>query len=101
MAAAIAHPYYPIEASIAGYSPNEASVLMLLTIASGAAAALLGITLTLVSLAQPTLRSADRFAILWFVLCKYPCTLQTVYTWLTRHSWNPALFLRRIFHFVS
>ena len=101
MSAAIPHPYYPIEAHIAGYSPNEASVLTLLTIASVASADLLGITLTLVSIARPTLRSADSLAILWFVLCKYPCTLQRVYTWLTRYSWNLALFLRGIFHPAS
>lgn len=65
------HPYYPIDAHIAGYSPNEASVFTLLTIASVGTAVLLGMTLILVSLARQSLRGADSLTILWFVLCMY------------------------------
>ncbi|OJJ87708.1 EXPERA domain-containing protein [Aspergillus glaucus CBS 516.65] len=69
MAAAIfPHPYYPIDALIAGYSPNEASVITLLTVASVSSLVLLGTTWSLVSLAKSSLRHGDRFAILWFVL---------------------------------
>lgn len=63
------HPYYPVDASFAGYSPNEASVPTLLTVASVASAALLGTTLAFVSYLRPRLLRADRLAILWFVLC--------------------------------
>lgn len=63
------HSYYPVDAYIAGYSPNEASVPTLLTVASVASAALLSATLALVSYARPGLLKADRLAILWFVLC--------------------------------
>lgn len=63
------HPYYPLEADIVGYSPNQTSVLKLLVSAGGGCAALLGLTLTVASYVQPTLRLADRIAILWFVLC--------------------------------
>lgn len=63
------HPYYPIDALIAEYSPNESSVVTLLTVASVSSIALLGTTLALVSLAKPSLSRGDRLAILWFVLC--------------------------------
>ncbi|PYI01776.1 EBP domain protein [Aspergillus sclerotiicarbonarius CBS 121057] len=62
------HPYYPLDAQIDGYVPNEASLLSILTTASVGATALLGATFTLVSVIRPSLRKADRLAILWFVL---------------------------------
>ncbi|KAL4895669.1 EBP domain protein [Aspergillus ambiguus] len=62
------HPYYPLDAQIRGYAPNEATVLQLLTTASVGATCLLGGTLALVSLARPSMIKADRTAILWFVL---------------------------------
>lgn len=101
MAAAIfPHPYYPIDALIAGYSPNEASVITLLTVASVSSLILLGTTWSLVSLAKSSLRHGDRFAILWFVLCKsgpFACK----HTWLIGCSWKPSLFLRRVFYLQS
>lgn len=63
------HPYYPVDARIPGYSPNEASLLTILASAAAASAALLGATLAGISLTRPNLRKADRVAILWFVLC--------------------------------
>lgn len=63
------HPYYPLGANIIDYSPNQASVIELLVTAGGGCAALLGLTFTVVSYVRPTLRMADRIAVLWFVLC--------------------------------
>lgn len=63
------HPYYPIDARINDYVPNEASVLGLLSTASVGATALLGTTLLLSIWVRPNLRKADRVAILWFALC--------------------------------
>lgn len=63
------HPYYPQGAAIVGYSPNQTSLLELLVKASGCCAALLGLTWAVVSYLRPSLRVADRIAILWFVLC--------------------------------
>lgn len=63
------HPYYPVDARINDYVPNETSVLGLLSTASVGATALLGATLLLSIWARPNLRKADRIAILWFVLC--------------------------------
>ncbi|KAJ5578678.1 uncharacterized protein N7459_007642 [Penicillium hispanicum] len=62
------HPYFPLGADIVGYSPNQASVLELLASASGGCAVLLGVTFAVASYVRPTLRMADRIAILWFVL---------------------------------
>ncbi|RJE24399.1 EBP domain protein [Aspergillus sclerotialis] len=61
------HPYYPLDAQIPGYSPNESPLLTILATAAAASAALLGITLA-ISFLRPNLSKADRFAILWFVL---------------------------------
>jgi hypothetical protein len=66
---ASSHPYYPLGANIVGYSPNQTSVLELLVSAGGGCAALLGLTFALASYVRPSLRMADRIAILWFVLC--------------------------------
>jgi len=65
----MAHPYYPLGADIVGYSPNQTSVLELLVSAGGGCAALLGLTFAVTSYVRPSLRLADRIAILWFVLC--------------------------------
>lgn len=101
MAAAIPpHPYYPIDALIAGYSPNEASVITLLIVASVSSLVLLGTTWTLVSLAKSSLRHGDRFAILWFVLCMFGL-FACNHTWLIGCSWKPSLFLRRVFYLQS
>ncbi|KAJ5491066.1 hypothetical protein N7539_002633 [Penicillium diatomitis] len=62
------HPYYPVGASIAGYSPNESSLIELLVKAGGGCTALLGLTFILVSYARPRLCLHDRMAILWFML---------------------------------
>lgn len=65
----LSHPYYPTDARITNYAPNERSVLGLLSIAGLGSTALLGVTLLLSTWARPKLRKGDRIAILWFVLC--------------------------------
>ncbi|KAJ5819133.1 hypothetical protein N7474_004724 [Penicillium riverlandense] len=62
------HPYYPLDAAIEGYVPNTTPVLELLISAGGACLILLSTTFALISYVRPTLRMADRIAILWFVL---------------------------------
>lgn len=69
MDSARSHPYYPVDARIIDYVPNETSVLGLLSSASVGATALLGGTLLLSNRARPKLKKVDRAAILWFVLC--------------------------------
>ncbi|KAJ5997974.1 hypothetical protein N7499_005631 [Penicillium canescens] len=62
------HPYFPLDANIVGYEPNQTPLLELLFSAGGACTILLGVTFALASYVRPTLRLADRIAILWFVL---------------------------------
>ncbi|KAB8230089.1 EXPERA domain-containing protein [Aspergillus alliaceus] len=62
------HPYYPLDAPITDYVPNDASLLRLLTTASIGTATLLGTVFSLTSVLRPNLSKADRFAILWFFL---------------------------------
>ncbi|EAW07319.1 EXPERA domain-containing protein [Aspergillus clavatus NRRL 1] len=62
------HPYWPLDANIRNYAPNESSIFSLLTTATVATSIILGGTLALISSLRPTLLKADRFAILWFVL---------------------------------
>jgi hypothetical protein len=66
------HPYYPLDANVVGYEPNQTPVLELLISAGGACTVLLGVTFALASYVRPTLHLADRLAILWFVLCETP-----------------------------
>ncbi|KAL2824126.1 Emopamil-binding protein [Aspergillus cavernicola] len=64
----LAHPYYPVNARINDYAPNETSVLGLLFTASVGTTALLGATFMLSSWLWPNLKKADRIAVLWFIL---------------------------------
>lgn len=90
------HPYYPLGADVVGYSPNQSSVLEILISAGGGCAALLALTFAVASYVQPTLRLADRIAILWFVLCMTCKTENRATEWIpltTVNSGNPPLFL--------
>ncbi|KAL3463252.1 Emopamil-binding protein [Aspergillus heterothallicus] len=62
------HPYYPLDARIHNYAPNNASILSLLTTASVGVTVLLGATFLLSTWVRPQLSIANRIAILWFVL---------------------------------
>lgn len=73
------HPYYPLDAHVKDYAPNATSILRLLATSSIAASVLLGGTLALVSFLRPRLSKANRFAILWFVLCKIPASGSHIY----------------------
>lgn len=63
------HPYYPVDAQIPWYSPNESSLLTILVAAGATSAALLGTTLAGIRISRPGLSKADQIAVLWFVLC--------------------------------
>lgn len=76
---ASSHPYYPLDAHIKDYAPNENSIQRLLTTSSIASSVILGGTLAWVSFLRPSLSKADRFAILWFALCKIPASDPRLY----------------------
>lgn len=64
------HPYYPLEAQIVGYLPNEHSVLYLLSVASIACAVLLVSTYAAAKWQNPVLQTHNIAIVMWFVLCK-------------------------------
>lgn len=64
------HPFYPIDANIVGYLANEWSVPALLGVFFAGCAVEIGITLALVNKFRPVLRSGDKAALMWFVVCK-------------------------------
>ncbi|PYH45811.1 EXPERA domain-containing protein [Aspergillus saccharolyticus JOP 1030-1] len=61
------HPFYPIDALIKDYAPNEAPLLTILTTASLGMTGLLGATWMLTGFKRPQIPTKDRIAILWFV----------------------------------
>lgn len=60
--------HFPIEAVIVGYLANTASVPALLGIFAAGCAIIVGLTHLLVKYHNPSLSSADKWAISWFVL---------------------------------
>lgn len=64
------HPYYPIDVEIIGYLANEYSVLTLLACFAAGCAGILGTALAIVTHVRPSISTADKLAVLWFVLSK-------------------------------
>jgi cholestenol delta-isomerase len=64
------HPYYPLEVEIASYLANEWSVPVLLGIFAGVCSTVLIATLLIVNKVHPNLKSTEKAAIWWFVLCE-------------------------------
>ncbi|KAK3191760.1 hypothetical protein K4F52_002184 [Lecanicillium sp. MT-2017a] len=61
------HPYYPLEAAIPHYSPNETPLATILPVFGGIAGA---VVLSSYAIAcRSTTRPIDRFAAAWFALC--------------------------------
>lgn len=63
------HPYYPIEAQIAGYLANKWNTLELLLMFSAGCAAIFSVTYAIVKRVRPNLSNGDLATIMWFVLC--------------------------------
>lgn len=64
------HPYYPVDAVIAGYEANDASLSMLLGLFGGITGLVLYLAFSMASRQGISLRSLDGFAAMWFSLCK-------------------------------
>lgn len=60
--------HFPIEADIVGYLANTASVPALLGIFAAGCVVIVGLTHLLVKYHDPSLSSADKWAIAWFIL---------------------------------
>jgi hypothetical protein len=63
------HPYYPVEAQIAGFIANKWNTLELVSMFAAGCAVIFGITFGLVKRIRPTLSNGDLATIMWFVLC--------------------------------
>ena len=63
------HPYYPIEAQIAGYVANKWNTLELCSLFAAGCAVIFSITYTIVKRVRPNVSASDLVVILWFVLC--------------------------------
>ena len=64
------HPFYPIDAKIVGYLANEWSVPALLGVFFAGCAVEIGTAFALVNKFKPVLRTGDKAALMWFVVCK-------------------------------
>ncbi|KAH7071581.1 hypothetical protein FB567DRAFT_597981, partial [Paraphoma chrysanthemicola] len=60
------HPYYPIEAQIAGYLANKWNTFELVSMFSALCAGIFGITYVLVKRIRPNLSNGDLSTIMWF-----------------------------------
>ncbi|KAI4731655.1 Emopamil-binding protein [Aureobasidium sp. EXF-10728] len=65
----IKHPYYPLDANIAGYVANESTVLSLLGSFVAGCAAIFGATYLAVKKVNPRLPTIELLTVMWFVLC--------------------------------
>lgn len=63
------HPYYPVDAVLAGYEPNAVALPTVLALFGSLAGAVVLVAYATAA-RQPGLRSLDRFAAAWFALCK-------------------------------
>ena len=72
------HPYHPPDAAIPGYAPNETPVAQLLAVFGAVVVAVCGAAYGVAAVAardsssrsRTRLRPVDRFAVVWFALCK-------------------------------
>ncbi|OAA37121.1 Emopamil-binding protein [Beauveria brongniartii RCEF 3172] len=64
------HPYYPLDATLAGYEPNAVALPTVLALFGSLAGAVV-IVAYVAAARQPDLRSLDRFAAAWFALCYF------------------------------
>lgn len=65
----VKHPYYPLDANIAGYVANESTVLSLLGSFVAGCVAIFGSTYLAVKRVNPRLPTNELLTIMWFVLC--------------------------------
>jgi cholestenol Delta-isomerase len=66
------HPYYPVDASIPHYRPNESSHVVFLAAFGGIIFAAVSSVWAIVRLIRPSLRAGDQLCVVWFALCESP-----------------------------
>ncbi|KAF2204003.1 EBDP4, emopamil-binding protein [Delitschia confertaspora ATCC 74209] len=63
------HPYYPLDANIFGYEPNERSTLELVSQFGSGCVLILSITYFVTKRVRPHIPVSDLLTTMWFVLC--------------------------------
>jgi hypothetical protein len=92
------HPYYPTGVEIEAYVPNRDPIFTSFVFFTTGLVAILGTTLEISSFIRPSMAKADRFALLWFVLCKHPISSPARSSVFTgKNSGEPPLYIRGIF----
>jgi len=66
----VPHPYYPTNANISKYVPNDRDLLHLLLLVTGGFASLLLLTHTFAKSRNPDLTTSDVLTVMWFILSK-------------------------------
>ena len=64
------HPYYPLDAEIAGFVANKSTVLALLGTFVAGCTAVFALTYLLVKKVNPQLPKHELVTVMWFVLCE-------------------------------
>lgn len=63
------HPYYPLNAEIAGFIANDKSALLLLSTFAAILVVISSVAVLLAKRINGRLTSADTWALNWFILC--------------------------------
>lgn len=75
-APALAHPYFPADAVIPGFVPNQQAVTELIPMFGSILGAVIGSALRQTTRSPRPVRPIDKFASAWFALCELLiCTL--------------------------
>ena len=93
------HPYHPPNAAIPGYAPNETPVLQLLALFGAVVVAVCGAAYGFAAVrdssrsrSRPRLRPVDRFAVVWFALCKLLRVASRCVLWnVQRGTWKASV----------
>jgi cholestenol Delta-isomerase len=64
------HPYFPVDAVIPGYLPNNTPVAELIVTFGAIVGAVIGFSLWQTTRTAKPVRTIDKFAAAWFALCK-------------------------------
>lgn len=63
------HPYFPPDAAVPGYTPNETPLLLILASFGGLIGVFVFGSVTLAKWYSPKLKRADQLVVAWFALC--------------------------------
>ncbi|KAF4457630.1 putative emopamil-binding protein (phenylalkylamine Ca2+ antagonist binding protein) [Fusarium austroafricanum] len=82
----VAHPYFPVDAVIPGYTPNSTPVVELISTFGAIVGAVVGVTIWQTTRPPKPIRLIDQFAAAWFALCGFLHIFFEGYYLLYRHQ---------------